>query len=97
MLSDEILKQFLLCREWLSKVDKTETFNTNQGSYSYKHMVEGCFRRYVCNGAFIAAAISLGIPIQRCRLNNPNVYLKISQESVNEMVKYTKYDQKVID
>ncbi|NEQ73216.1 MAG: hypothetical protein F6K23_09085 [Okeania sp. SIO2C9] len=60
-------------------------------------MVEGCFRRYVCNGAFIAAAISLGIPIQRCRLNSPNVHLKISQESVNKMIKYTEYDQNVMD
>jgi hypothetical protein len=58
MLTDEILRQFDLCKRWLAKVTLIQSFNSRHTSYRYKHMVERWAGRYVSNGAFIAAAIA---------------------------------------
>jgi hypothetical protein len=43
----------------------------NRSSYGWKHTAESCIGRYISNGAFIAACILYGIPIDvnNCYLN----------------------------
>jgi hypothetical protein len=43
----------------------------NRSSYGWKHTAESCIGRYISNGAFIAACIIYGIPIDvnNCYLN----------------------------
>ena len=48
------------CREWLqSNAIKTKRMNGNHSSYGLKHVVEA-ERGYICNGAFIHAAMDEG-------------------------------------
>jgi hypothetical protein len=87
LLEEDVLKQFETCKRWLSEVLRIKTFNQKHTSYGYKHMVERWANRYVCNGAFIAAAIALKIPIQRSHPRSPNVLLPISEKWVKQMQK----------
>jgi hypothetical protein len=85
MLDEDVLTQFDLCKRWLANVARIKSFNSKHTSYGYKHMVERWANRYVCNGAFIAAAIALKIPIQRDHPRSPNVLLPISEKWVKYM------------
>ncbi len=90
MLEDGLLVEFETCKRWLSEVSRIKSFNQRHTSYGYKHMVERWANRYVCNGAFIAAAIALKIPIQRSHPRSPNVLLPISEKWVKQMQKLEK-------
>jgi hypothetical protein len=85
MLDEDVLAQFETCKRWLNNVSRIKTFNSKHTSYGYKHMVERWANRYVSNGAFIAAAIALGIPIRRSYGKSPNVILPLSEKSVGYM------------
>jgi len=85
MLDDDVLMQFETCKRWLENITRIKSFNSRHTSYGYKHMVERWAGRYVCNGAFIAAAIALNIPIRRSHRQSPNVVLPISEKSVAYM------------
>ena len=87
MLDEDVLTQFDLCKRWLANVARIKSFNAKHTSYGYKHMVERWAGRYVCNGAFIAAAIALNIPIRRSHPRSPNVFLPLSEKSVASMRK----------
>jgi hypothetical protein len=85
LLLEQSLQQFSTCKDWLSKVVKTRSFNLRYTSYGYKHMVERWADLYVSNGAFIAAAIALEFKIKRTHSKSPNIFLPISSKSVKEM------------
>ncbi|HVV74169.1 MAG TPA: hypothetical protein VHI52_22215 [Verrucomicrobiae bacterium] len=68
--------------EWLSRWGRTESINSRQSSYTYKHWAEDVTGGYLTNGALIAAAIHLGFQVKRDGLS-PNVFLNISQRSLN--------------
>jgi len=56
----EFNKEVKACREWLqSNALKTKRMNGNHSSYGLKHVVEA-ERGYICNGAFIHAAMDEG-------------------------------------
>ena len=69
------LDEIAAAAAWLRTQGRLKTINSRRSSYSYKHMVEDWCRevlgehRYVSNGAFIAAAVGLGVPY---RLDNYN-------------------------
>lgn len=51
--------------------------NTRESSYGLKHRVEEWSGEYVCNGAFIAAVLYMGIPY-RAYDDSPNIDVAIS-------------------
>lgn len=95
MLKDDLLMQFLLCKEWLERCQVIKTINHRHSSYGYKHFVENWASRYISNGAFIAAAIALNIPMQPIHPTSLNVSLAISEKSVKFMEKQTMEKQAV--
>lgn len=69
--------EFKICCEWLSKFKKV---NTPQfSSYYLKHVVEKLAGNSISNGALIAAAIHLNIPIKYFQ-SSPNVNVAISKK-----------------
>ena len=58
--------QFDRAIDWLSMPPRRNVANaTVGGSYHLKHLCEGAMGNYVANGALIAAALALGIIIER--------------------------------
>ena len=70
-------KGFEICCKWLSKFKRVKT--PQLGSYHLKHVVERLEGEYVSNGALIAAAIHLEIPM-RFYPTGPNVDIAISKK-----------------
>jgi hypothetical protein len=58
--------QVARCERWLADVNRLERVR-RQGPSSdgYKHQVERAFDSYVCNGAFIIAAIRMGFIVEQ--------------------------------
>ena len=69
-------KSFKICCKWLSKFKQVKTPQFN--SYFLKHVVERLEGVYISNGALIAAAIHLKIPM-RFYTDWPNVLIAISR------------------
>ncbi|MDA8402641.1 MAG: hypothetical protein M0Z56_00375 [Desulfobacteraceae bacterium] len=69
-------KEFKVCCSWLSKFKKVKT--PQLSSYYLKHVVEKLEGEYVSNGALIAAAIHLKIPM-KFYPDSPNVNIAISK------------------
>jgi len=69
--------EFRICCEWLSKLKKVKT--PQYSSYFLKHVVEKLAGEYVCNGALIAAALHLKLPI-KYNDGSPNVDVGISKK-----------------
>lgn len=69
--------QFEICCDWLSKFEKIKT--PQFSSYDLKHVVEKLAGKYVSNGALIAAAIHLGIPM-KFRHDSTNAKIAISKK-----------------
>jgi hypothetical protein len=84
MLEYDLLKQFLICQDWLKQCKVIKTIDKRHTSYGHKHRVENWAGRYICNGAFIAAVIALGIPMQYIH-RSPNVFTAISRKSLRFM------------
>ncbi len=73
---------FQYCCLWLANCQPTKgTSRTLGTSYGLKHKVENLFQFYVTNGAFIAAALHLGITVRRVR-SGPNGYVGIAKRSL---------------
>ena len=70
-------KEFEICCNWLSKFKKVKT--PQFSSYYLKHVVEKLEGEYVSNGALIAAAIHLKIPM-KFYTDSPNVNIAISKK-----------------
>jgi len=70
-------EDFKICCEWLSKFKKIKT--PQFSSYYLKNVVEKLSGEYVSNGALIAAAVHLNIPI-RLSDNSPNANIAISKK-----------------
>jgi hypothetical protein len=69
-------KEFEICCNWLSKFKRVKT--PQLSSYYLKHVVERLEGTYISNGALIAAAIHLEIPM-RFYPTGPNVDIAISK------------------
>ncbi len=82
--NDDIILMIILCQQWLKDHQFRRTFNRAHTSYGYKHMVERRTQTYIYNGAFIAAALTLDIPVKQCSQTSPNVYLPISEKSLTK-------------
>lgn len=67
--------------EWLEGIVKRKTVNEKVTSYTLKHLVEQEMGGYVCNGAFIAAAIHCGFTYKTYP-GSPNVCFGISHRSI---------------
>jgi DNA-binding Xre family transcriptional regulator len=73
------LEEILVCRYWLSCQDwVAEATTTSPNSYLLKHEVQDWGRYYVSNGALIAAAVSLEIPVRQ--MNRWNAYIAIQRQ-----------------
>ena len=70
-------EDFKICCEWLSKFEKIKT--PQFSSYYLKHVVEKLAGEYVSNGALIAAAIHLDIPM-KSGSDSPNINIAISKK-----------------
>lgn len=70
-------KKFEVCCNWLSKFKKVKT--PQLSSYYLKHVVEKLEGEYISNGALIAAAIHLKIPM-KFYPDSPNVNIAISKK-----------------
>jgi len=58
--------QVMRCERWLADVNKVGRVRRQAlSSYGYKLQVERAFNSYVCNGAFIMAAIQMGFLVER--------------------------------
>ena len=77
--SDYLKKEILLCRDWLKNVPLRKTINPERSSYGYKHDVENWSGTYVCNGAFIIAAVGLGLKSEIDDGFDPNPVFNISK------------------
>lgn len=81
LLGDEGILMFNICWFWLGLCTKSSGhINYRIGtSYSLKHAVEGWIGRYISNGAFIAAVISLSIPYKAYD-HSPNIHVALSSQ-----------------
>lgn len=70
-------EDFKICCEWLSKFEKIKT--PQFSSYYLKHVVEKLAGEGVSNGALIAAAIHLDIPMESGS-NSLNINIAISKK-----------------
>ena len=78
-------QQVEICAEWISRMQLIKSFNTRHTSYGFKHAVERCNpRAYVANGAFIAAALGLGLDYKQDGYGSPNCYFKFAQRTIRE-------------
>ena len=73
-------RAWILCRARFSR-----SFNRKCSSYGFKHRAEAVCGNYVSNGAFIAAALSLGFRIQRLP-GSPNCLFAMSTLSPSRPV-----------
>ena len=66
------------CIQWLLEhdgLDRRRTVNTKVSSYTWKHVVERCYRSYITNGEFICAALHLGYKMKKS--DGPNAWFNI--------------------
>lgn len=59
------LEQIATCGVFLAGLATVEPGRRSAGSYALKHRVEGWAGRYIREGALIAAAVALGVPLKR--------------------------------
>lgn len=83
------LVQVAACADWIKKQDLIRSFNNEHTSYGYKHAVEawislrGGPHLYVANGAFIAAALGLGLDV-KTTIGSANAIFKFSKRTVKK-------------
>lgn len=66
-----------LCTDFINQyLEKSDKFDTKLGSYELKNFVEEMNETYVPNGAFIEAAVNLGIEVRR-EGDTPNAEFKL--------------------
>jgi len=72
--------EFITCVEWLLKKEldrpRRVTVNEKLSSYTWKHIVEREEQQYICNGAFICAALYLGY---KKKSRGPNAWFNLHQ------------------
>lgn len=84
-------KSFKICCKWLSKFKQIKSPQFN--SYFLKHVVERLEGTYISNGALIAAAIHLKIPM-RFYADWPNTLIAISRRCPYIMIDEQEYKKK---
>lgn len=84
--SDDDADQVAASAAWISRQRRTKT--PRLGSYGAKHVVERWWsvesgsQKYVSNGAFLAAAIGLGLAV--APTNPPNMIVSLRRDSVHD-------------
>ena len=86
MYTEKAREQFYTAREFLDGIDQTQKCNPRFSSYGLKHKCERWSGKYVTNGMFIAAAVSLGIKIKRDG-TSPNAQFALSTRSIDQRMK----------
>ncbi len=82
--------EIAICEEWLFKfTEPQKRFNNSHTSYGLKHQVEKWADKYVSNGAFIFAAISLKYPIKVIE-DGPNAIFGIKLLTPEEKWKHVR-------
>ena len=83
------LDEVATCAAWILRQPLTKQVNMETSSYTYKHIVEDTSKAaggisYVSNGAFIAAALGLGLITEAKQAFSPhfNISRHISEDSV---------------
>lgn len=71
-------------RAWLRTQQSRHTLNLCRSSYGLKHIAERAVRRYISNGAFIAAALLEGWKVKRI-FDSPNAQLNISEKGLRRL------------
>jgi hypothetical protein len=66
LLSPSALHAFQVAIDWLRLVPRRAKVNPDFSSYGVKDAAERWSGTYISNGTFIAAALSLDIPIEQC-------------------------------
>jgi len=80
MGSDEFLRQVGLCAAWIQNRTLRKTIDTRYSSYWFKHLVEREAGEYIPNGAFIAAALGMGLQFSVSH-GSPNACFAFSRRS----------------
>ena len=63
--------------------DSIKTFNTDDSSYTIKHLVENRIGQYVANGELIIAMINCGFKFKQWSVSSPNCLFNVSEKSLN--------------
>jgi hypothetical protein len=66
LLHPNVVREFEQARVWFILVPRRQSPNRDCDSYRIKHVIERWWDGYIANGACIAAALSLGVPISTC-------------------------------
>lgn len=88
LFTDRVLDEVQTCADWLALQRPIKTLNRERTSYGLKHEVERWVDRtrkehqYISNGAFIAAALGLGLTFKQVGWGSPNVYLNLSKRQL---------------
>jgi hypothetical protein len=82
--TDELLaREVAVATAWLGLLERTAKVNPYSSSYGLKHDCERYSRFYVCNGAFIMAAIRSQFMVERIE-RSPNAAINVSNRSVRK-------------
>jgi hypothetical protein len=82
LTDEDIVQQVSICAWFLKQTcAPTKTYRQVMTSYGWKHVVENAVRLYVCNGAFIAAAILAGYRVRRVAPGHPNAVFNMRVSS----------------
>ena len=73
--------------EWIGWQRLTRRVQPGYNSYGYKHQVERWCGEYIPNGAFIAAALGMGLAWKRGHRGSPNAVFSISSKTVTPPIR----------
>jgi hypothetical protein len=80
LLHPDTIEAFGRVIEWLSRFDKSKTFNRRGTSYGLKHVAQREIG-YMPNGVFIAAAVAAGFEVRPASMGSLNAVFKICAEA----------------
>ncbi len=80
LTGDRALFEIQAAADWLGTRQPRKTATDGPSSYGLKHVMERATGTYVTNGAFIAAALILGLPVD---LDGLNPSIGVTLRSVN--------------
>jgi hypothetical protein len=77
-LDPDDLEQIAACGMFLAGLPQVTPGRRCPGSYALKHRIERWAGRYIREGALIAAAVALGVPLRRHGLHHHGVVLGLA-------------------
>jgi hypothetical protein len=82
---DGYLDQVALSMRWLRLMEPRKRIRTDAHSYHLKHVVEYWQGRYIANGSFIVAAISMGFPWKPCGPGDLNAWIGMDPTTLQSL------------